>query len=212
MRRLTLSYIEKLVKSGPKLGMDRRPSPMPGRKWPTRVAWSITVGDRKLVGQGTPDLRCEIQNVRSLSYIGKPNRYRALEAFACISRAVQVNNNLQLVGCWQAEFDKAGLVAYRSGIGKNTAVASGAFYAYHPHSPRPEIIEAFIQPLHLKYLGGMRLYSLKQKLTADAVDDYYEWFYKQFKKRLRRPRAQASATIAGEVVELGNASANASAQ
>lgn len=171
---------------------------MPGKNWPTRVAWSITVAQKRLVGQND-NVHYALRNPHTLSYIGKPNRYRALEAWNCLTSVMRSANSLALVDWWQAEFDKNGLVAYkRPGLMQ----ASGAFFAFHPHSAQVEIVEAFTKPLHIKYVGGMRLYSQKKKLAQEAVDAYYDWYYQQFKRRLRRPRSVAHATIAGEEVDV----------
>lgn len=207
MRRLTLDYMAKLVKAMPKLALDRRPALMPGKKWPTRVAWYIQLANRKPITNSSGEVvKFQIENVRHLSYIGKPSQYRALEARKFLEQTQSSASHI--VEMWQAEFDKAGLVAYRLWKGKNLTGVSGAFWAYHPHSPQVDIVEAFSRPLHIKYIGGMRLYSQKKRLSQEAVDAYYEWYHQQFKRRLRRPKATASAVIGGEVVELTETQAN----
>jgi hypothetical protein len=197
VRKLNLNYIGHLVADMPKLLPDRRPKPMPGKRWPTRVAWHIRLADYR----NTPNGALRFFNHRILSYVGKPNRYRALEARNFLQQIHR--KNVALLAMWQAEFDKAGLVAYQThnwGHDKYQQ-ASGAFAAYHPHSSSVEIVEAFIKPLYLKYVGGMRLYSQKKKLPMEALDAYYDWYHKTFKRRLRRPKALPSMVIAGQVVE-----------
>jgi hypothetical protein len=196
VRRLTLQYIKKLVTAAPKLMPDRRPRPMPGRKWPTHVAWHFEAY-RNVKLNGTWVTR----DVRSLSYIGKPSRYRAQEA-RNFQRLCQ-EQGLHNITMWQAEFDRAGLVAY--GFSQNGSApvfqASGAFAAYHPHSPQAEVVGAFVKALHLKYVGGMRLYSQKAKIKMEDLDAYYEWYHKQFRRRLRRPKPMPSAIIGGQPLE-----------
>ena len=199
MRRLTLQYVENLVKQGPKLVMDRRPMPMPGRKWPTHVAWLIQLGDRHVHDDGHGHLSHKSSNVRTLSYVGKPCLYRALQARKFLKQ-LQGPNTI-LLRMWQAEFDRAGLVAYKL-VPSKTPVSCAAFYAYHPHSTQVDVVEAFSKPVFVKYIGGMRVYSQKKKLAQEAVDAYYEWYQQNFKRRLRRPKPVASAVIAGASVEL----------
>lgn len=197
MRHFTLNYIYRLM-DGTKLAPDRRPAPMPGKNWPTRVAWSITVAQKKLVGKGE-NQHWALRNPRTLTYIGKPSRYRAMQAWNYLNSPMHSGNSLSLVDYWQAEFDKNGLVAYKR---PGALSASGAFFAYHPHSAQVEIVDAFTKPLHIKYVGGMRLYSQKKKLAQEAIDAYYDWYHQQFKRKLRRPKSVAHATIAGEEVDV----------
>lgn len=199
MRNLTLAYIEKLLAKGLELSKDappRRPQPMPGKSWPTRVAWFIEVAR----GVQQPTGHLLFREHRRLSYIGKPNRYRALEAHKFLT---QIPPGHYVMRMWQVEFDHGGLLAFRQmRIGQHeNAKALDAFYAYHPHSPNPEVIGAFVRPLHLKYIGGMRLYSQKRKLASDAVEAYYEWYREHFKRRLRHPKSVPSALVAGEPME-----------
>jgi hypothetical protein len=197
MRNYTLEYLKKLVQPMPKLAGDRRPRPMPGKKYPTHVGWYMHVAS----WQELPNGHIKYFQPRVLRYVGKPNRYRALEARKLLQEARKPKT--LLMEMWQAEFDRDGLVAYvlyRHGK-QRVQQASGAFSAYHPHSSQPEIVEAFSKPLHLKYIGGQRLYSQKAKLSADAVEAYYEWFGKQFKKKLRRPRAIGVALVAGKPMQ-----------
>lgn len=197
MRHITLDYVKNLLDKPLEIkDTVRRPRPMPGKAWPTRVAWHIQVAQTTTQPNGV----LHFHNHRSLNYIGRPNRYRALQAHKFLTHLPQGFHVLQ---AWQAEFDAAGLVAFRRlRIGQNEqSRALDAFYAYHPHSPHAEIIQAFLKPLYLKYIGGMRLYSQKRKLAGDAVDAYYAWYKEHFKKGLRRPKSVPSAVIAGEPME-----------
>lgn len=184
MRHITLNYIKGLVASQPKLEQDRKPAPMPGRRWPTRVAWYIKIAQVYYKPNQPPAVR----NVRVLSYIGKPNRYRALEARNFLTKITAPG--WAIVEMWQAEFDREGLVAYiTQTVGRRAITGSaGAFKAYHPLSAQVEVVEAFTRPFYLKYIGGMRFYSLKKKLPMQAVLNYYDWYEQQFKKRLRKPK------------------------
>lgn len=157
---------------------------MPGRRWPTRVAWYIKIAQVYYKPNQPPSVR----NVRVLSYIGKPNRYRALEARNFLTQITAPG--WAIVEMWQAEFDRAGLVAYiLQQVGKRAiSGATGAFKAYHPLSAQVEVVEAFTRPFYLKYIGGMHFYSLKKKLPMQAVLNYYDWYEQQFKKRLRKPK------------------------
>lgn len=188
--------MQKLVEAQPKLEQNRVPAPFPGKRWPTHVAWHIEYAERRIVNPGTAKVRAEFFNTRTLQYVGKPNRYRALQAWKLLQQARQ--GKCFLLDNWQAEFDKAGLLAYTTFPG---AIGScTAFFAYHPHSAQVEIVQSFIKPLYLKYVGGMRLYSQKKKLAQDAVDAYYEWYHKHFKRKLRRPKAVPTAIVGGELV------------
>lgn len=147
----------------------------------------------------------KLNNFRSHSYIGKPNRLRALEARNFIAQAKKPN--IIVAEMFQATFDRGGLLGYITQKFGHTkfSMGCGAFTAYHPHiaPPQIEVVEAFVKPLHLKYIGGMRLYSQKKTLKADELDTYYEWYLKQFGKRLRRPKATAMQVIANELVPTG---------
>lgn len=176
---------------------------MPGKAWPTRVAWHFEVVCRKLAKDpATGKAIYKYSDLRTHSYVGKPSRYRALEARKFL-RLVSPSRDTVLAESWQTEFDKEGLLAYKiTSQGLTQAkVVSQAFFAYHPHSTEPEVVEGFTKPLYLKYIGGMRLYSQKRKLSQEAVEAYYNWYQEQFKKKLRRPKAVSSATLAGEVLE-----------
>lgn len=175
---------------------DRRPEAFPGKKWPIRVAWYIQVAQL-----GNDDAGHVLyRDIQSLSYIGKPNRYRALEARAFLQRAKRPRTFI--LNMFQALFDRAGLVAYNlQKMNKaRIVVASGAFTAYYPHSSQAEILETLVKPLYLKRIGGMRLFSQKKTLKVEELEAYYEWYQKQFKRRLRRPKPVALAVIAGEIV------------
>ena len=200
MRHITLDCIARQI--GNKLDTTRPPVPMPGKRWPTRVAWHFEIHHRALVDRGTSNVRFQTLTTDTLSYIGKPARYRAIEAFNFLKRAnpgQEASNPTTVLGqCWVAEFDREGLIAYRD---RMDLEVTPAFLAYHPHSAKGDIINAFVKPIFVKFIGGMRLYSHKKKLTQEDVDAYYEWFHKTFKRKLRRPKAQATAVIGGEIVE-----------
>lgn len=187
---------------GPKLEPNRRPRPMPGRFWPTHVAWSLRITEyfngvkNGLVVKSQP-------KIRTLTYIGKPALYRALQARKFLATKPHPNATNFVLEMWQAEFDRNGLVAYKIYMGKPfPAISSGAFWAYHPHSTQVDIVEAFCRPVHIKYIGGMRVYSQKSRLTQEAVDAYYDWYKQQFGRRLKRPKAIPTAIIGGQQVEF----------
>lgn len=199
MRHLTLEYIAKLVEEAPKLKQDRAPLPMPGKLWPTRVAWHYEVASSKRVVTNPQTGAAVVRygGRRTLSYIGKPNRYRALQAFRLMALCSQ--GRLFMLSSWKAAFDRGGLLAYENSKGQKASCP--AYFAYHPHSSQVEFANAFTKPVSLKYIGGMRLYSLKKKLSQEAVDAYYEWYFKMFKRKLRRPKSQPTAIVGGEVVQ-----------
>jgi hypothetical protein len=199
MRHFTLDYLKGLVNKqlmAGKMAPNRRPLQMPGKNWPTRVAWTLHAAGIRADSNSPAGFN--YHSHRRLSYVGKPSRYRALEAHKFMERAQK--DGLRIVETYEMEFDRDGLLAYVYKCqGHNpTADSCGAFSAYHPHSASPEVIGAFIKPLYLKYVGGQRLYSLKKRLQAEALDAYYVWYYQQFHKRLKRPKAQATAIIAGK--------------
>jgi hypothetical protein len=199
MRHFTIQHIRGLLEKAPKLQADRRPLAMPGKKWPTRVAWSIKLADFSHDAHG----RIEFKSFRTLEYIGKPNRLRALEARNFIRQAKKPGT--LIFEMFQATFDRAGLLAYvlQKYNKQKFMHGCGAFTAYHPHIPPPqvEIVEAFVKPLHVKYVGGHRLYSQKKHLKVEELDAYYEWYLKQFRRRLRRPKPVAMSVIAGELMD-----------
>lgn len=123
---------------------------------------------------------------RRLRYVGKPNRYRALQAQRFLHRA----RNEQLVQSMEVEFDKGGLIFYR--LNGETYTAN-VHTAYHPHSGSLGPIDGFSRRVYSKRVGGHTLYSYKDKLSQDEVDAFYQWFEKSFKKRLRRPKGKALA-------------------
>ncbi len=198
MRHYTLNYIWSLLKDRPALEPNRRPLGMPGKTWPTRVAWRIKLAQMAHDNAG----HIVFSHFQTLEYIGKPNRLRALQARSFLQRASKAG--LVIFDMFQASFDKGGLLAYitQSVHKARFNMGCGAFTAYHPHIPPPqvEIIEAFVKPLHLKYIGGQRLYSQKKSLRVEELDAYYEWYLKQFRKRLRRPKPGSMQVIANEVV------------
>lgn len=208
MKHHTLQYIDELVKAAliTKTLPERRPSPMPGRNWPTRVAWVLHVAQLYAIPGKIGVWR---KNHRVIRYIGKPSRYRALQVYKLLTEVRNRKGNDVILGFWEAEFDKAGLVAgnvFDDVHQRFIPFFNQAFCAYHPHSSAPEVVGAFCKPLHVKYVGGMRLYSQKRRLTADAIDAYYNWYLKQFGRRLRRPKAVANIVLDGKVVEAGTPS------
>jgi hypothetical protein len=198
MRHLTIDNIRALVEKLPKLEPNRRPLAYPGKRWPTRVAWFIKLATMSHNNAG----HLVFKGFQTHQYIGKPNRLRALEARKFLQRARQPG--AVIYDMFQATFDRNGLLAYtcqKPNKARHSA-GCGAFTAYHPHIPPPhiEVVEAFIKPLYVKYIGGMRLYSQKKTLRVEELDAYYEWYQKQFNRRLRRPKPQAMSVIANEVV------------
>jgi len=169
------------------------------------VAWFFELADR--VMKKDPDsgkVHMAHVNHRTHSYIGRPNRYRALEVRKFL-RAIPLSPDKStfLLRSWQAEFDKTGLTAYKiMDLSTGHAqMASPSFWAYHPHSSEVEVVEAFSKPLFVKFIGGHRLYSQKKRLSQEAVDAFYEWYHTQFKRRLRRPKALPTAIVNGEAIE-----------
>ena len=139
MRHYTLDYVRRLVGQAPQLQADRRPSPMPGKNWPTRVAWFIKLAD---LGHN-PRGHLMFKNYRTHSYIGKPNRLRALEARNFLRQARQ--SGVVIFDMFQATFDRGGLLGYvvQKFNKAKYSMGCGAFTAYHPHIPPPavEVIE-----------------------------------------------------------------------
>lgn len=198
MRHITLEFVQKKLGTEPRV--DMRPMPMPGKKWPTRVAWSIELHTR-IPEPGTESMPAHWKTLPSkfYTYVGKPNRYRALQ----LQKVLQGLSSNRWITGFIAEFDKGGVVAEKIFLPGEKPVrrVHSTFFAYHPHSADGDIIGGFARPVHLKYIGGMRLYSEKKKLAQEAVDAYYQWYYKQFKRKLRRPKAIPTAVVGGETVE-----------
>jgi hypothetical protein len=126
------------------------------------------------------------RSVRRLRYVGKPNRYRAMEA----QRFLRRGEHEQLTFLMEAEFDREGIIYSRLG---GEVYKAHAHTAYHPHSGTLGPIEGFGQKFYTKRIGGQTIYSYKNKLSQDEVELYYQWWEKAFKKRLRRPKGRASA-------------------
>lgn len=124
--------------------------------------------------------------VRRLRYVGKPNRYRALEA----QRFLQRRPNEQVTQAMEVEFDKGGLLFYRL---NGEVYFAAPHMAYHPHSGSLGPIDGFSRRVYNKRVGGHRLYSYKDRLSQDEVDAFYQWWEKSFKKRLKRPKGRALA-------------------
>jgi hypothetical protein len=126
------------------------------------------------------------RSVRRLRYVGKPNRYRAMEA----QRFLRRGEHEQLIFLMEAEFDREGIIYSRLG---GEVYKAHAHTAYHPHSGTLGPIEGFGQKFYTKRIGGQTIYSYKNKLSQDEVELYYQWWEKAFKKKLRRPKGKASA-------------------
>lgn len=133
---------------------------------------------------------------RRLSYVGKPNYYRALEA----QRFMQRQPGEHLTKHFEVEFDRGGFTYSRQN-------SDDLFYdkphvAYHPHSGKLGPIDAFSRRVHLKRVGGLWLYSYKDRLSQDEIDLFYLWFEKAFKKRLKRPKSRAVMKDVGDAEML----------
>jgi hypothetical protein len=186
------------------------PKPFPGKRWPTRVAWHFEIRQtdedlrdqaarlinqrQRTTGRAVADILhdADIQALarrqpsRRLSYIGKPNRYRALEA----QRFLQRGPGERLHRSLEVEFDRGGVVFSR---------VNGELYfekvhmAYHPHSGSLGPIDGFARKTFAKRVGGHTVYSYKDKLAQEEIDAFYEWYEKSFKRKLKRPRGKALA-------------------
>ena len=180
MKHFTLDGIRKLVESGPALPI-RPPQPFPGRRYPTRVAWKIT--RLVLLSSDPPKV-----GVLTLSYIGKPNRFRALQALKFMRQSSPKKFS------WQAEFDRGGLIAYNE-------VRTQAFLAYHPNAGQGSLIEIHTSELFPKRIGGLTVYSRQKRLSTEQIEHFYAWYEGTFKKKLKRPRTKAMAQSGGPLEE-----------
>lgn len=141
---------------------------------------------------GDPDL-IALRNSggrRTLRYIGKPNRYRALEA----QRFLQRQPGEVLENALEVEFDSGGIIFSRW---NGDTWSAYVHTAYHPHSGGLGPIDGFSRHVYPKRVGGMTLYSYKDRLSVDELDAFYAWYEKAFKRKLQRPRGKA-ARMAGE--------------
>lgn len=187
------------------------PTPFPGKRFPTRVAWEFefrsndeAVRDQvsRLVNRRVrdtgravievlrdPDVRAlaNQRRTRRLRYIGKPNRYRALQA----QRFLQRRPGEQLVSRLEVEFDAGGIL-YSNTL-EQGMLYGNAHVAYHPHSKGLGPIDCFAQAVHRKRVGGLTLYSYKKVMAQDEIDSFYVWFEKTFKRKLKRPKGKAAA-------------------
>lgn len=185
------------------------PKPFPGRQWPTRVAWSFVLQKSQ---EGLADIVADLAEARQrvdprplpeiindpaiqevirkhrrkrfLSYIGKPNRYRAIEAQHFLRRSP----GERVLYALEVEFDRGGIIYSRI----NGEIYHDKVYtAYHPHSGTLGPVDGFSRKAHIKRIGGLPLYSFKERLSQEELEMYYLWFEKSFKKKLRRPKGRA---------------------
>jgi hypothetical protein len=201
VRHITFNDASRLYDEAADRGISnmRIPQPFPGRTSPTRVAWRIEIGEGiKAVklpnpnydgSEGTPQLIMKVISAGRIhvhTYVGKPNRYRALEALRLLAQP-------GLMSFWAMEFDIAGVLGYYgvSETKKRFAANNLAYIAYHPHSAAVAIIQSFAKPLYLKRIGGLTVYSHARKLTMERLDAYYDWYKNSFGKALKRPKQKA---------------------
>lgn len=216
MKNITLRQIRNSLTGDPPhsngiLAKATVPTPFPGKRFPTRVAWEFefrsneeAVRDQaaRLVNRRVrdtgravievlrdPDVRqlANQRRVRRFSYIGKPNRYRALQA----QRFLQRRAGEQLVSRLEVEFDAGGILY--SNTTEQGAQYGNAHVAYHPHSKGLGPIDCFAQPVHRKRVGGLTLYSYKKVMAQDEIDSFYVWYERTFKRKLKRPKGKAAA-------------------
>lgn len=188
------------------------PHPFPGKKYPTRVAWSITVNcleplppqprrpdnydpdslagreyDRamdlwgQLVGRMNDGAIPRKYERQVISYIGKPNRYRSIEA-----NKIVASDLIQVCLRWECEFDTKGILRYSANGFPDQR--SQVLYAYHPYGIIPSIIQNFTHKLYKKRLGGRYVYNYKKRFQSDQIDEYYRWYEATFGIKLKRPR------------------------
>lgn len=198
MEPLTLLKVARMVGAQPPLGEDQAPpKPFPGRSSPVRVAWQL------VVNVGRPSKNRYDRPPQKLihhSYVGKPNRLRALEALAFGQKG-------QLVTLWSGEFDRQGLISWRltdpqTIEGSTRQAFAHRFFAYHPQGTHSDPILTFAKPIYVKHVGGLSLYSYQKKLTTAQLDQYYEWYTKTFGKKLRRPKQVPMELSGGPEVDL----------
>lgn len=201
MKHLTFNEALKLYYGAldGKVDPKRKPNPFPGRGTPTRVAYSITVGyakrpktiqNPKWDGEHGPQyiLAMVPTKFHKLQYVGKPNRYRALEALRWLSRKTVVRH-------WQIEFDRSGVVAMKQVKGTKVRDATSlAYVAYHPHSSNIDIVGSFAKPVYVKRIGRMSVYSNAKKLSIEKVEAFYDWYEKSFGRKLRKPKQKPLET------------------
>ena len=206
MRHLTLDWVTKNYATWAALKEHRLrpPKPFPGRSNPTRLAWNVILGfggakvydPGKSAQEGKDAFTFTNLDFKRYTYIGKPNRYRCLELSRAIRRA-RTRTGFIL------EFDKHGPVSFSEFNGaQGVADSTPSYYAYHPQDS-PDILLAFSKQIHMKRIGGLPIYSHIRKLSQDRVDQYYAWFEKSFRKRLRRPK-QAGMILESAPLEVGD--------
>lgn len=211
MRHITWNFAKALYKehSNTTLAMKRPPQPMPGRSTPTRIAWMIAIGHGSEVtttvnpnwspNSDSPELikRLVPKTVSTHCYVGKPTKYRALEALKLL-RANKLQRHVHKF--WLIEFDAGGVLAFvqQDKTGRKLSWNSFAYTAYHPHAAGADIAQSFAKPYFLKRVGGLSVYSHARKLSVEKLDAYYEWYEKTFGKRLRRPKQKAQEISVGD--------------
>jgi hypothetical protein len=194
MKHITFNDALKMYESLSRTVFDvkRAPVPFPGRTSPTRVAWYISLGyaaKLQIVNDHENAVLKEVYiptRFKVFTYVGKPNRYRALEALKLLGQR-------RVYQAWQIEFDRGGLLAYRDflqgyGRPRKRAVNGNAYTAYHPHSANADIVASFAKPFYVKRIGRFSLYSHARKLNVEKLDAFYAWYEKTFGKKLRRPK------------------------
>lgn len=184
----------------PPLGQDQSPpKPFPGRRSPVRVAWSIVMNLAPPSKKANRYAR-QVPVLRHLGYIGKPNRLRALQAMKFAKTG-------QLVQLFSAEFDKGGLISWRITDPRQLeahtlSVMAHRFFAYHPQGTHTCPIMVYAKPNYVKRVGGLTLYSYQKRLTVEQLDQFYEWYFKTFGKKLRRPKQTPMELSGGPEVDL----------
>jgi hypothetical protein len=190
VHKARLRQLELAILAAPQLRKDRPPKPF--AKTPTRVAWSIEAnfGTQDYAipdGRGGMQLNPGTSKIEKLSYVGKPCRYRAIEAMKFIQK---VSTQGRLLSSFQCEFDRADLVAYLSshaGFG-----SCDAYFAYHPQGGDANPILAFSKPVYLKVIGKFPTYSHQKRLSQEQIDQFYAWFSETFDQaKLKRPRKKS---------------------
>lgn len=193
MHILTLEQLRNLVHSMPVLTARREPHPFPGKKAPTRIAWHIEADfgrspQPRRDAQGRIYMTPKIDRWERLKYVGKPCRYRALEALSLFRRA---QKDARAIGMWQCEFDADGLIAYEI-YNSCQPIFCDAYFAYHPQGGTVNPMAAFGQKVYVKPIGKFPTYSQQKKLSQEQVDQFYTWWQAHFEKRkLRRPRQKS---------------------
>jgi hypothetical protein len=212
MKHFTVDSMAKLLGRMPQPG--RRPRPFPGH-WPTRIAWDITLKPHlgiRVIKQYHPHEPSLLINIKKVAiwgqpvryrYCGKPSLYRVREVLSALAQ-----NGAQILDFWAMEFDAGGVLGYEiQGHGLNQVAFAPTAYdraysAYHPQGATVfSILGAWSRPVYLKRIGRFPTYSLHQRLSAEKVDAFYNWFEKSFEKRLRRPKQKPMLVEIGGSLE-----------